>query len=120
MFRANLYLFLVLYCLSLIAGELSIILLVTVNKLCLSFPKMDIVSLLLAESMMAMTLVATTSLCLIIPWLVFTIFAVKTKFSWNKTRSRMLALLLPFFLSMFTLWYFFFWFVLVLYGFSRS
>jgi hypothetical protein len=111
MFKVNLYLFPVLYCLSLIAGELSIILLVTVNRLCLSFPRMDIISLLLAESATAMTLVSITSLFLIIPWFFFAILAVKTKFNWNKSRSRVFSLLLPFFFLMFTLWYSFFWFI---------
>jgi hypothetical protein len=117
--RQNLYLFLILYCSSLIAGELSLVVLALVNKLSFTAPEaggMDV----LTELVDGIPFIATTSLTGIVILTLTLIFVVKIDLNWKKQKRKLVILLLASFSFLLTLWYYFFMFMMIMYGFSRE
>jgi hypothetical protein len=117
--KQNLCLFLILYCSSIIAGELSLVLLALVNKLSFTAPEAGGTDVL-TELVDGIPFIATTSL-IGIAILTFTlIFVVKIDLNWKKQKNKSVILLFVSFSLMLALWYYFFMFMMIMYGFSRE
>jgi hypothetical protein len=117
--RQNLYLFLTLYCSSLIAGELSLLFLAIFSKLSFTAPEPGGVDLL-SQLVAWMPFIAETSLYIIpIPTIVLNL-VVKIDFKSEDRRKELVKFFFIVFLLLLGLWYFFFMLLMMMYGYGRK
>jgi hypothetical protein len=121
--RKNLYLFLIIYFSSLIAGELSIVFLVIGDGLSFTFPQIRGITLLLSELTNSITSVAVVSLFLIIPSVILTLLlnlAAEIDYDWKEHKNKLVILFLLNFLFLMVLWYYLFRFLAMMNGYSTK
>ena len=119
MLKQNLFIFLILYFCSLIAGELSLLLLAIFPKMSFTFPEPGGIDLL-TELIDMIPFITEISLFIIPILTIILSLVTKIDFKSKDQRKELVKLLAVVFLILLGLWYFFFMFLMMLNGYGRK